>query len=173
MEMNFLLRILFTTSPTFYPFRFTTFRLFFVLLPNVPLPPLRLRNINPISPSCFRFLYSFRASYSRSFLFCLPCPYSPCSVLLFSSALLSLYILNTNSYRIYSIKRRRGSKINKTINSAARKKNLGTTWKFTPSRHLRFCLSKIRERLEPLNYIIFTNDAITVVGDFEINGALE
>ena len=62
MEMNFLLWILFTTSPTFYPFRFTTFRLFFPLLPNVPLPfpvplpALRLRNINPISPFFFRFL---------------------------------------------------------------------------------------------------------------------
>ena len=31
------------------------------------------------------------------------------------------------------------------------KKNLSTTWEFTPSRHLRFYLSKLRETLKPLS----------------------
>ena len=50
-----------------------------------------------------------------------------------------------------------------------------TSFKFTPSRHLRLYLSKIRETMEPLNYIIFT---VTVVSygkkrDFELIATLE
>ena len=51
------------------------------------------------------------------------------------------------------------------INAAPNQKNAapirghaGTTWQFTLSRHLRLHLSKIRELLEHLDYIVFTND---------------
>ena len=38
------------------------------------------------------------------------------------------------------------------------KENLGATRYFTPLRHLRFYLSKMRDTWEPLNYIILTNN---------------
>ena len=46
-------------------------------------------------------------------------------------------------------------------------KKLGTTWYSTPSRQLRFCLSKIGEILEHLKCIIFKNDLqqLTVISD--------
>ena len=47
-----------------------------------------------------------------------------------------------------------------------KEKKLGTTWKSTQSRQLQFYLSKIKDTLEPLKYIIFKKRlTLTVVSD--------
>ena len=50
-----------------------------------------------------------------------------------------------------------------------KEKKLGTTWKSTQSRQLQFYLSKIKDTLEPLTYIIFKKRlTLTVVSDFRL-----